>query len=159
MSNASKAFAAVREAQSQVDSKSLKLSQLQALKREILGWNSPVAQFRTFADEQIKTLPRGDKEKKTLRRQKNDLSKAVNTLRDSIRVSEDINRMARASKADNKVQVRMSKAVVQASEAFDRIIGCNRDEAIKFAKELLARAENPETTVDVVSETTVEITD
>ena len=159
MSITKQAFRAVRNAQTEVESTSLKLSQLQTLKRETLGWKSPVARFRTFADEQIKTLPRGDKTKKDLRRQKNDLSKAVNKLRESIRTIEDVNRMARASKSDEKSNTRARKAIVQASDAFDRLIGCDRDHAIAFANELLARAQNTETTVEVANKESVEITD
>lgn len=156
MSNAKQAFAAVRTAQKRVESDSLKLSQLQALKREVLGWNSPVATFRKFADEQIATLPRGDKQKKMLRRQKADLSKAANTLRESIRTAETVNRMNRASKSDNKLRIRAEKAITQASDAFDRLIGCNRQAAIDFANELLARAAAVE---ENTIEETVEITD
>lgn len=140
MSTAKQAFADVRAAEQRVADRMLKLSELAALKREVLGWDSNVTKFRKFADEQIADLPRGHADKKKLRRQKADLSVAVNKLRDSIATYENALRLSRANQRDNKSEARFNKAAVQIEDAVRRMIEENPSKAAKFLQQQLDRA-------------------
>lgn len=139
MSTAKQAFADVRAAEQRISDRMLKLSELAALKREVLGWDSNVAKFRKFADEQIANLPRGDKQKKVLRRQKADLSKVVNALRDSIATYENALRLSRATSADNKSEVRFNKAEKQIVDAVRRMIEIDPDRTAEFLRKQIGR--------------------
>jgi len=156
--NAKQAFVAVREAQQRVNDRVLTLSQISELRKETLGWDSPVTQFRKYADEQIKVLPRGDKQKKILRSQKADLSKMVNALRDSMSSYEDLIRMKRAEARDNKSAVRFEKARIQIVDAVRRMIEEDRANAYSFLLTQLERAEATQT-ADAVDTDAESVTD
>lgn len=154
--NAKQAFTAVREAQARVNDRTLKISELSAIKREVLGWDGPVAKFRKFADEQLKTLPRGDKTKKSLRRQKADLSKAAKALRESIDTYATVLRSQRVSKRDNKSAIRFNKAIVQVEDAVRRMLDIDRGLTEAFLMTqlercvVLAEVQVPETADETV---------
>lgn len=148
MSTAKQAFADVRAAEQRVADRMLKLSELAALKREVLGWDSNVAKFRKFADEQIADLPRGHADKKKLRRQKADLSVAVNKLRGSIETYENALRLNRAARSDNKSEVRFNKAEKQIVDAVRRMIEIDADRTAEFLRKQLGRT----VTVELVPE-------
>jgi len=150
MSTAKLAFDEVKAAKQRIHDRVMKLSELADLKREVLGWDSNVAKFRKFADEQSVELPRGDAKKKMLRKQKSDLSRAVNELRDSINTYENTLRLARASQRDNKDEVRYKKAEKQVVDAVRRMIELHPERTATFLRTQIERTEAVETVEETV---------
>lgn len=154
MMTAKQAFGSVRSASDLVATRTLKLSELAKIKSETLGWKSDITKFRKEIEEQLVALPRGDKQKKVLRRQKADLSKAVSRLRDEITSATNELRLSRASKRDQKSVKRFEKARIQVVDAVRRMIEEDSDQAREFLLTQLARTEK---TVDEPVEETIEL--
>jgi hypothetical protein len=140
MSTAKQAFDAIKDATTAVSGRDgkLTLNQLQAIKRDVLGWNGPIAKFRAYADNEIKTLPRSAAtQKKVLKRQKADLSIAVKDLRDLIDGVASVLRVNKHLKSSDKIHNRECKAVKQIQDAFNRLVDCNSDRAFELLDELI----------------------
>lgn len=146
MSNAKQAFTEVREATRLLQEVPLSLKQIRELKKNILGWDSAVTNFRKFADEQIKVLPRSDEQKKMLRSQKADLSVAVKQLRSAIAAAIADVQQHSAIQKRNKDQDYLMNMVKKFFNLYDKIANMDPETAFNITQQLMDRQRLEEVT-------------